>query len=177
MSAAPAIASTRHKWGERQPLQYRTERHCLRCGMVRATIHQSIHEQPWDEWWLDGAQIKSEQRPPCNGRYDPALKVAADIPPLLHELALGDKTSTKLASVITGLITEGAILGALDPIEVRQLDGSLKPRSAFPREWLERIQRALDVGAFERLTVKQIVEKILMPPLPASADGAEAAHS
>ena len=171
MTAAPATStapSTRHRWGERVPLPNRTNRHCQRCGLVRVTRHEP-NEMPWIEWWRDDARIRSELTPPCDGRFDAAGQAVSGTP-LLEVLALGGKTGTKLASVITGLVMEGAQLGALDVIETPLRDGSVKRSTAFPREWLERLQRGLDVGAFERFTAKQIIERILIPPPPASGD-------
>jgi uncharacterized protein involved in type VI secretion and phage assembly len=85
---------------------------------------------------------------------------------LLNTMSARGKRALDLASVICRLVTEGAELGALEDLELQLADGSTKTIRIIPRQWLERLQRAVNVGAFERLTVEQIVERILLPPLP-----------
>jgi hypothetical protein len=160
--------STRHKWGKRVPLQNRTERHCTRCGLVRVTRHEP-NERPWIEWERDGARVNSELTPMCDGRFDAAGRAVKGTP-LLHVLALGGKTGMKLADVIVGVVRQGAPLGSLDPVECEQPHGSIKEAVAFPPALLDRIQRALDVGAFDRLTAQEIIERLLLPPLAEAAE-------
>lgn len=75
--------STRHKWaaGVRHftddGYHDRTDRACIRCGMVQASIHEP--EGAWDahrkDYWLGRTQIKSELTPLCDARLE--LKAAA----------------------------------------------------------------------------------------------------
>lgn len=74
--------------------------------------------------------------------------------------------SLDLATAICRLIIEGAELGALEDRELVAPDGSTRMIRIIPKAWLERLQRAVNVGAFERLTVAEIVERILLPPPP-----------
>lgn len=82
-----------------------------------------------------------------------------------------------VADVICGLVTEGAILGELREVAICGADGlpalgdDGEPRTCrtIPLEWLQRLARAIEVGAFDRLTSQQIVARILLPPLPDSA--------
>jgi hypothetical protein len=82
----------------------------------------------------------------------------------LHTAIAGDgPRSHDLATAICRLIIEGAELGALEDRELVLADGSTRTVKIIPLQWLERLQRAVNVGAFERLTVAQIVERILLP--------------
>ena len=89
---------------------------------------------------------------------------------VLQTLAAGGDRADGLASAICRLVIEGAELGALEDREILQADGSTRTVRIIPRQWLERLQRAVNVGAFERLSLDQIVERILLPPQPESAE-------
>lgn len=78
--------------------------------------------------------------------------------------------ANELDKVICDLIVQGAELGALEDRELRLADGSTRTIRIIPRIWLERLQRAVNVGAFDRLTIDEIVQRILLPPLPESAE-------
>lgn len=87
-------------------------------------------------------------------------------------LAAGGDPADALAAVICGLVTEGAELGALEEVPAIGLDG---PRSVrrLPREWLERLGRAIALGVFDHptdKTVRRTIDRILAPRLPASAE-------
>jgi hypothetical protein len=59
---------TRHSWGDPVRSEYRTERTCRRCGMVKVTRKD---EMPyWIEWHRDGRRIESERTPPCDERLE-----------------------------------------------------------------------------------------------------------
>ena len=85
---------------------------------------------------------------------------------------LGDtdnaKIARKLSEAICMLVKDGAELGALVEREVTDR-GALRTSKTLPDEWFTRLANAVDRGAFERMPVKKIVERILLPPLPASA--------
>jgi hypothetical protein len=67
------MTSTRHKWGERVPFQFKTERQCVRCELVRVTRHDDPQGQPWIEWWRDQVRIESDATPPCDARLEREL--------------------------------------------------------------------------------------------------------
>jgi hypothetical protein len=59
--------TNRHRWGEPHRFPHKTERVCLKCGMVKVTRHESegprdIHFQ---EFWRDLDQIACDGTPPC----------------------------------------------------------------------------------------------------------------
>lgn len=59
--------SNRHRWGAPQRFPRKTERACLKCGIVKVTRHESegprdIHFQ---EFWRDLDQIITDKTPPC----------------------------------------------------------------------------------------------------------------
>lgn len=91
---------------------------------------------------------------------------------LLHILSRGGERADALACVICRLVTDGAQLGALEPYEIVDPNEPAGVRTVrgIPRIWLERLGRAVEVGAFERLTVDVIVDRILAPPLPAHVE-------
>ncbi len=53
MPKAPKKISMRHSWGEPNRLQFKTERQCLKCPIVKVTHHQSEgpFERHWTEFW------------------------------------------------------------------------------------------------------------------------------
>lgn len=78
------------------------------------------------------------------------------------------RTGDKLADVMCRLVTDGAELGAL--VERQVIDhGVARLSRTLPDEWFTRLADAVDRGAFDVMSVKKIVERILLPPLPASA--------
>ena len=83
---------------------------------------------------------------------------------LLTLMAGKGKLAEDCATAICNLVMQGAELGALDEIELIGPDGTVRIVRIFPKAWLERLQKAVNVGAFEKLTVDQIVERILIPP-------------
>jgi hypothetical protein len=96
--------------------------------------------------------------------------MSADHEYLLRVLADVDdvKTANKLASAICKLIVDGAELGGLIAREVTD-QGAVRTSLTLPDEWITRLANAVDRGAFEAMSVKKIVERILLPPLPAEA--------
>ncbi len=69
----PRKISTRHKWGARVTFQFKTERLCARCELVRVTRHDDPRGLPWIEWWRDCEQIKSDATPLCDARLEREL--------------------------------------------------------------------------------------------------------
>lgn len=82
-----------------------------------------------------------------------------------------------VADVICGLIVEGAELGELREVVIRGTDGAPRVVRTMPPEWLERLARALEVRAFDRLSPQDIVARILQPPLPQAEDNLRAVAS
>lgn len=91
---------------------------------------------------------------------------------LLFVLSRGGQRADDVAAVICRLVTDGAQLGALEPYEIVDPDApdGVRTVRGIPRVWLDRLGRAVEVGAFDRLTVEAIVERILAPPLPAHVE-------
>jgi hypothetical protein len=86
---------------------------------------------------------------------------------LLPFLACDGKRADGLAQAICKLVKNGSELGALEEREIFDADGVLlRTIKLIPKIWLERLHRAVEVGAFERLSVNEIVDRILAPPLP-----------
>jgi hypothetical protein len=73
--------STRHKWAKPMRFQFKTERSCIRCELVRVTRHDNPSGLPWIEWWRDLEQIHHAATPPCDARLEretvPDLEVTA----------------------------------------------------------------------------------------------------
>jgi hypothetical protein len=95
--------------------------------------------------------------------------VSAPASSVLKTLSAGGTRATGLADAITALVKNGSDLGALEDVLLRLPDGTTKTIRIFPRIWLERLQRAVNLGAFEKLTVDQIVDRVLLPP-PSEAE-------
>lgn len=62
------------------------------------------------------------------------------------------------------LIVKGAELGELEPDAAIGVDGDWREIRLPPRIWLDRLARAVEVGAFDRLEPKAIADRILMSP-------------
>lgn len=57
----------RHSWGAPMRLRYKTERECVRCGMIKVTRHQTF-ENVWIEFWRNGEEkVETKGTPPCAG--------------------------------------------------------------------------------------------------------------
>lgn len=60
----------RHQWSPPYRKPYRTERVCLRCGMVRVTRHEP-GQIPWPEYEWKGRRVDSGGRTPkCEARHE-----------------------------------------------------------------------------------------------------------
>lgn len=73
--------------------------------------------------------------------------------------------------VLCQLIVTGAMLGELEPAAAVGLDGEWREIRLPPQIWLDRLARAIEVGAFDRLEPKAIVERILMSASEAATSG------
>ena len=82
---------------------------------------------------------------------------------IIRTLAAGGRCGTKLATVICDLVVKGAPLGELDEWVPDPSDPKAPPvkRQRMPREWLDRLAKAIETGAFETLPADRIVEIIL----------------
>jgi hypothetical protein len=77
--------------------------------------------------------------------------------------------SDKIAEALCSLVVEGGKLGELEPRQVIGVDGKPREIRVPPAIWFERLAAAAEAGAFERLEVNQIVERILIPPAGSEA--------
>ena len=65
--------STRHRWGGRIECgPQKSEMQCVRCGMVRASMHQNqgVHEEHWKEFFMGEDLIGRNKTPPCDARLE-----------------------------------------------------------------------------------------------------------
>lgn len=88
---------------------------------------------------------------------------------VLRKLATGGDGAIALASVICGLVKEGAELGALQDVPLRGIDGAPRSVKVIPPEWFKRLSRAIELGVFDHphdRTVRKTIDRILAPPLP-----------
>lgn len=77
-------------------------------------------------------------------------------------LVYAKSRSDKIAEALCLLVIKGKELGALEAREVIGIDGARREIRVPPAIWFERLAAAADVGAFERLEVKAIVDRILV---------------
>lgn len=73
----PQHIAIRHRWGASVQLRNpatgndQTERSCLRCGLVKVTVH-APHGVPWREWRAPGqGQVQVAATPPCGAVMSP----------------------------------------------------------------------------------------------------------
>lgn len=88
---------------------------------------------------------------------------------VMDTLSAGHPIADDVASVICGLIVQGHALGEMVDREYRDHFGTIRTEKVPPKLWFDRLERAINVGAFNRLTVIEIVDRILLPPLPEKA--------
>lgn len=92
-------------------------------------------------------------------------------------LRSGQPLGIAVADVVCRLVVDGKTLGELRDVTYRGPDGRPREGRVVPAEWFIRLNRAIEVGAFERLTVKEIVARILQPPPAAGSGDASAVAS
>lgn len=92
-------------------------------------------------------------------------------------LRSGEPLGTAVADVICRLAVDGAELGELREVTVRGPDGRPRQGHVVPSEWLARLNRAIEVGAFERLSVDDIVARILQPSAAGASDASAVASA
>jgi hypothetical protein len=85
---------------------------------------------------------------------------------VLRAIAAGGRPGSKVATIICDLVVKGGELGELDEYEVPDPDNrdpKAPPikRKRIPRQWLDRLSRAIETGAIERLSSERIVEILL----------------
>jgi hypothetical protein len=83
---------------------------------------------------------------------------------VLRALAAGGRSGAKLADVIKRLVLEAAQLGELDSYQYLGDGGQLVTGKQFPPRWLDRLDKAIETGAIEHLSVDRIVEIMLIGP-------------
>lgn len=79
-------------------------------------------------------------------------------------LVYASSRSDKIAAALCQLVVEGGELGELELRQVIGVDGEKREIRVPPAIWFERLAAAAEAGAFERLEIKQIVDRILTPP-------------
>jgi hypothetical protein len=82
---------------------------------------------------------------------------------VLRAIAAGGERANKLSDVIRRLVLEAAELGELQ-YQYVGADGQLVTGKRFPVRWLDRLDKAIETGAIEHLSVNRIVEIMLQGP-------------
>jgi len=56
-----------HRWSKPNPFAQKTERECLRCHIIRVTMHPEGRSgrRHWKEFWRDGEKIEGKRTPVC----------------------------------------------------------------------------------------------------------------
>jgi hypothetical protein len=55
-----------HSWSQPNRLPHKTERECVRCGIIRVTRHDAGDTViPWVEFWRDGERLDVRGTPAC----------------------------------------------------------------------------------------------------------------
>jgi hypothetical protein len=80
---------------------------------------------------------------------------------LLQLIAKRAKPSLEVAEAVRLLCVQGAELGELEIITVRGRDGVPREIKVLPDRWLARVVKAADVGAFDRMSVHDVVHRIM----------------
>jgi hypothetical protein len=85
---------------------------------------------------------------------------------VLRTIAAGGRPGSNVATIICDLVVKGGELGELEEYEFKDptdADPDAKPvkRRRMPRIWLDRLARAIETGAIERLSTTRIVEILL----------------
>lgn len=57
----------RHSWGEPSRFPHKTERQCIKCGLVKVTRHEvdGLREVYWVEFWRGLDLVKNDGTPAC----------------------------------------------------------------------------------------------------------------
>ncbi len=85
---------------------------------------------------------------------------------LVRVLSSKGERAIKIADVICGLVLHGAELGELEYYAVFDPHFAIVGRGRrMPRQWLDRLARAIEIGAVDEMPAERIVE-ILLQPLP-----------
>lgn len=85
---------------------------------------------------------------------------------VLQLMSAKGRRAVAVADVVCRLAREGAELGGLVEIPAIGGDGQRRMIRVLPEQWLERVVRAVDAGAFERMDVVAIADRIIGTPLP-----------
>jgi hypothetical protein len=83
---------------------------------------------------------------------------------VLRTLAAGGRLGSKLAEIIQRLVLEAAQLGELESYQYIGAAGQLVTGNGFPSRWLDRLDKAIETGAIEHLSIERIIEIMLQGP-------------
>ena len=89
---------------------------------------------------------------------------------ILEILSADGELALKAADAVIRLIREAAALGELPLIEVSDHGDPPRLVEMPPKQWFERLEVAARSGAFEKMTVEEIVSRILTTSAPEFAD-------
>lgn len=84
---------------------------------------------------------------------------------LISIIGQGGELSRQVSDALMLLINQGGELGELELREITDLrTGEQRMVKSVPQAWFRRLERAVEVGAFARKTVPEIVHRILTTP-------------
>lgn len=61
------MSGPRHRWGEPVRFPHKSERQCIKCGLVKVTRHEAEgpRDVHWVEYWREGDQVAADKTPAC----------------------------------------------------------------------------------------------------------------
>lgn len=83
----------------------------------------------------------------------------------------GGLLSDKVTAAFTELLQEPLRPDSphtFETIEAMGVDGNKREIKIFPRAWIKRLEKAIEVGAFSSLTPSEIAQRILATEEPAT---------
>jgi hypothetical protein len=79
---------------------------------------------------------------------------------VLRAIGAGGPLGLRLADIICDLVVKGAELGELETYPYQDHD-EWQVGKRMPREWLDRLAKAIETGAIEHVSTERIVEILL----------------
>lgn len=57
----------KHRWGDKNRLEHKTEQQCIHCGLVKVTRHETEggRDVYWTEYWRGLDLLQVESTPAC----------------------------------------------------------------------------------------------------------------
>jgi hypothetical protein len=83
---------------------------------------------------------------------------------VMRTISAGGEMSRKLIDVIRRLVAEAAELGELESYQYLGARGQLVTGKRFPPRWFDRLDKAIETGAFDSLSIDRIIDIMLRGP-------------